>query len=115
LLMNLNGRAAEAEQKFEAALRIRPADATALSNYGVLLTNLDGRAAEAEQKFEAALRIRPDDAGTLCNYAVLLWQKLRDYPKAKGLFVRAFAADPKHSVIAKAYETFLLDERNQRP
>jgi tetratricopeptide (TPR) repeat protein len=64
---DLNGAAAE----FSQALTLRPDDAEALTNWGVVLHKLDHRV-EAELKFREAIAVNPQFAHAYYNLAIVL-------------------------------------------
>ena len=68
------GRIEEAIHHFEQALRLRPDDAEAHTDLGVVLAGM-GRIEEATNQFEQALQINPDDAEAHYNLGNVFLQE----------------------------------------
>jgi Flp pilus assembly protein TadD len=71
IALSREGRFAEAEQAFQAALRARPDDDDAITEWGINLKEA-GRPAEAAQQFSEALRLNPSHLFARLHLAQLL-------------------------------------------
>ncbi|HEX9206883.1 MAG TPA: hypothetical protein VF851_01520 [Steroidobacteraceae bacterium] len=89
-LLSMQGRVAEADQAFEAALGLNPASYDTHYLYARHEFSL-GRAAHAAQLFEAAHRLRPDDYQPLCMLEGAL-QQLRRFDEQRRVLHLAMAA-----------------------
>jgi len=87
-----SGRAQEAIQRLELALRLKPDYAEAHYNLGVVLGQ-SGRVQEAIGHFEQALRANPDDPETNYQLGIALGQAGR-LPEAAGYMERALRTRP---------------------
>ncbi len=89
------GRAAEAEALFAAAVAADPASAAALYDHGIALASL-GRRAEAVASYDAALALRPDHPETWNNRGVALFG-LGRFAEAIASYDRALALRPGYA------------------
>ena len=98
-LVNMDlGEHARAEESFQRALRLAPADSDINNNYGWFLCNT-GRAKESIEHFQRALRnplyttpTRPLHNAGLCS------MRLGEEKEAEAYFLRAFQFDPRNPV-----------------
>jgi hypothetical protein len=92
----------QAEEKYAAALRIKPDSCDALNNWGIALFERAKRASDtviaedlfkqAETKYEAALLIKPDDHDAQNNWGISLFERAKrasDAVIAEDLFKQA--------------------------
>lgn len=86
------GRAAEAEQHFRDAVRIRPADPKARVNLGIALAR-QGELAAGREELEAVVRERPGFAPGHSNLASLL-ARMNEVELAREHYLRASELDP---------------------
>lgn len=96
-LAKLPGRAAEAQQQDEAALRIDPDDAEAHNNLGLVLAQAKGDLAAASAHFEAAIRLRPDYAEARDNLGMALAGMPGRLPDAVEAYRQALQQDPGYA------------------
>ncbi len=92
LALQAEGRHAEAEPAFRAALALRPADATVPLNLGVTLRAL-GRSAEVGPCFRRALELRPNYPEALINLGVVALEA-ESFVQSETLQRRALALRP---------------------
>jgi tetratricopeptide (TPR) repeat protein len=88
------GRAAEASQKLDLFLKGHPADLRALILKGAVLDSLQ-RYAEAESYYQHALKLAPGSAQVL-NNAANHYLASGDRPRARELYLKAVAIEPRH-------------------
>ncbi|MAC28758.1 MAG: hypothetical protein CMN29_27655 [Sandaracinus sp.] len=88
------GRLEEAEAAFDRAIRLDPADATALRNRGILRHRL-GRRPEAHADLRRALRYDPNDVNALAELAQIYEQVGRG-PEARPLIERIVRLQPRN-------------------
>jgi Flp pilus assembly protein TadD len=89
-----NGRTAEAIQKFQAALRLKPDYAEALNGLGLALAKSD-RLQEAIELYRQALRLKPDCAEVHYNLGAVL-EKLGRMQEATEHYRRAIKLKPDY-------------------
>src|SRR5262249_48045570 len=89
------GRGNEALATYNRALRLRPNDAVAINNRGVVLQQLQ-RFEEGLASYERAIALKPDFVDALYNRGATL-QALRRFEDALGSYNRALALRPEHA------------------
>jgi protein O-mannosyl-transferase len=95
-LMDIPGRAPEAVEHLEAALRINPGSPKIHTDLGTALSNLPGRLPDAVEEYRTALRIDPGLAITHNNLGNTL-SKLDRLPEALDEYQSAIRIDPAYA------------------
>lgn len=90
----------EAMDVHRRALKLKPDDAGALSNIGLLYKEL-GRREEAVEHYRRAIEQTPDDAELLCTFASVL-QHGGDSQEVRGLYQRAATLAPESERVQAA-------------
>jgi tetratricopeptide (TPR) repeat protein len=106
------GRIAAAEQAYRRVLSLRPDDASALSNLGLVL-NQAARPDEAEIVLARALEIDPGHRGALLHQGLLMWQRGR-LAESEAAYRAALARDPDNA-LAWNNLGLLLKDMNRLP
>jgi serine/threonine protein kinase/tetratricopeptide (TPR) repeat protein len=104
------GKHAEAEAAFRKALALKPDDAEAYSNLGVILNDHQGKHAEAEAAFRKALALKPDLAEAYYNLGVALSGQ-RKYAEAEAAFCKAIALKPDDALAYDNLGIILCDHK----
>ncbi|WP_322043164.1 tetratricopeptide repeat-containing glycosyltransferase family protein [Paraburkholderia sp. J67] len=106
------GRIGAAHRAYERVLSLRPNDASALSNFGVVLMR-EARMGDAEAALSRALEIDPDHIGALLHQGLLNWRRGR-LVQAEGAYRAALA---RNATNALAWNNLglLLKDMNRLP
>jgi tetratricopeptide (TPR) repeat protein len=88
------GRASEAVPEFEAAVRLRPDNATFHNNLGLALASLPGRGLDAAAEFQAALRLYPNYQAAHLNLGGAYAQMPGRQPDAIAEYREALRLEP---------------------
>ncbi|HVV73756.1 MAG TPA: tetratricopeptide repeat protein, partial [Verrucomicrobiae bacterium] len=106
------GRAAEARQQFETALRLKPDFDQPHYFLGVMLRQA-GRLAEARNEFETALRLNPDNSDAHGNLGLICAGE-GDAAGAESHFREALRINPDDSRARACLQELLQIEANSR-
>jgi tetratricopeptide (TPR) repeat protein len=107
-LMRL-GRGPEAVPEFEAAVRLRPDNASFHNNLGLALASLPGRGLAAAAEFQAALRLDPQYQAALLNLGGAYAQMPGRQPDAIAEYREALRLNPEsataHFQLGNSFQT----------